>query len=248
MDRGRGMKDNLLDLRRRVRPLLDLAAARDALAAYYALYHDPARTHLVVEEGPTGRVEGFLAICQTGWDLFRPLAVLRARQSQAAAVLLRRELHPGRPYYVVTTPDLRWALEQSLEIEQLHANRVYRLDLARYTPTINVLVVPARSTDDTPRFVIYSQEKVAAEAGISWRSPHFAELYVQTVPEARGRGWGRAVVSACATWVVRNGAQPLYIVSEDNEASIGLAESVGFVDTRARELAATGVLSEWEPE
>lgn len=48
---------DLEELRRKVRTMLDLSAPRDGLAAYYVLYHDPARTRLwVAERGP--RVEG----------------------------------------------------------------------------------------------------------------------------------------------------------------------------------------------
>jgi len=47
-------------------------------------------------------------------------------------------------------------------------------------------------------------------------------------------------VAACATTLLQAGVQPLYMVSEGNEASIRLAESVGFVDTGAREFAGSG--------
>jgi GNAT superfamily N-acetyltransferase len=232
--------DDLIQLRRRARLLLDLSAPRDGLAAYYALYHDPARTRLLVEVEGQG-AEGFLAVCQTGRDLFRLLAVLRARHAGAAAALLRRGLLPHRPYYLVTTPDLQPAAEKVLEVEKIEINRVYRLDLARYAPTINVLVVPTPAADGSPRFVIRSQGEIAAEAGVNWQSPHFAEVYVWTARRARGRGWGKAVVESCVAWVVRSGVQPLYIVSEGNAPSIRLAESVGFVDTGAREFAIEGI-------
>lgn len=234
------MEDELIQLRRKVRPLLDLAAPRDGLAVYYALYHDPARTRLYVEE-QGGRAEGFLAVCQTGRDLFRQTAVLRAQRANVAAALLERGLLPRRPYYLITTPELEPVVTEALEVEQAGINRVYRLDLRRYAPAVNVLVVPARAADGSPRFVIHSQGEVAAESGINWHSPHFAEIYVWTAPQARRRGWGKAVVDACVAWVLRSGAQPLYIVAEDNEPSIRLAEAVGFVDTGARELAVEGI-------
>jgi len=234
------MKADLVELRRRVRPMLDLAAPRDALAAYYTLYHDPARTHIYVEE-QGGRIEGFLTVCQTGRDLFRLLVVLRARTLSAARALLQRHLHPRRPYYLVTTLDLRPVVETTLTVEQVQINRIYRLDLRRYAPTINVLVVPTPTPDGSPRFVIRARGEVAADAGINWHSPHFAEVYVWTAPEARGRGWGKAVLDSCIAWVLRTGAQPLYVVPERNTPSIRLAESTGFVDTGAREFAVEAV-------
>ena len=231
---------DLVELRRRARPMLDLSAPRDALAAYYTLYHDPARTQIYVEER-RGKVEGFLTVCQTGRDLFRLLAVLRARTLSAARALMQRHLHLRRPYYLVTTLDLRPVVETTLTIEQVQINRIYRLDLRRYAPTLNVLVVPTPTPDGFPRFVIRAQGKVAAEAGINWHSPHFAEVYVWTAPEARGRGWGKAVLDSCIAWVLRTGAQPLYVVPERNAPSIYLAESAGFVDTGAREFAVEAV-------
>ncbi len=233
------MPDDLIVLRQRARLLLDLTAPRDAMAAYYALHHDPARTRLFVEEAG-GQVQGFLAVCQTGRDLFRLWAVLRSRRLDAAAALLQRGLTLGRPYYLTTTPELRPVVEDALEIERAETNRIYRLNLARYTPAINVLVTPLRTADDSLRFVIRSHDQVMAESGINWRSPHFAEVYVWTAPEARGRGWGKAVVDSCVAWVIRSGVQPLYVVAEGNEASLRLAESVGFVDTGAREFTAEG--------
>lgn len=240
------ISQDLEELRRKVRLLLDLTAPRDGLAAYYALYHDPARTRLwVAERGP--RVEGFLALCQTGWDLFRPFGILRARHLEAAKALLRRVLLPSnaaprRPYYLVTTPDLLGVVEEALEVEKVSLNHVYYLDLQRYSPEINVLVTPAPAASGLPRFVIRSREgRIAAEAGVNWQSPHFAEVYVQTTPEAQGRGWGKAVLDSCITWILRDGAIPLYVVAEGNEPSLRLAESVGFVDSGARECAIEGI-------
>jgi RimJ/RimL family protein N-acetyltransferase len=103
------------------------------------------------------------------------------------------------------------------------------------------LIVAEQGLDGRPRFVIRSQGEVAAEAGLNWASPHFAEVFVHTVPAAQGRGWGKAVVMACTTWVLRSSRQPLYFVTETNERSIALAEAVGYVDTGAREFAGGGV-------
>ncbi|MBN1956548.1 MAG: GNAT family N-acetyltransferase [Anaerolineae bacterium] len=229
------------ELRRQIRPLLDLSAPADGVAAYYSLYHDPQRTRLFVA-GPAERPRGFLAVCQTGQDLFRQTAVLRARSVSAATSLLQRGLAPRRPYYLVTTTELRPAAEAVFEAERVKMNRIYRIDLRRYNPQTNVLVTPALSANGASRFVIQSQESLLAEAGISWLSPHFAEIYVWTAPEARGRGWGKAVADSCVAWIIRSGIQPLYVVEEDDEASIRLAKSVGFVDSGAREMTVEGTV------
>jgi RimJ/RimL family protein N-acetyltransferase len=220
---------------------LSLSEPGDALAAYYALFHDPGRTLLWLHCGDEEWIDGFVAVCQTGFNLFQPTVVLRALDSGSAAALLREALQPGRPYYIVTTPALETVVRALLPLEREEFNRVYRFDPRRYRPEINVLVQPSRGADGSPKFVIQSRGEIAAEAGVNWRSPHFAEVFVHTQPRARGRSWGKAVVAACATTLIQGGVQPLYMVAEGNEASLRLAESVGFVDTGAREFAAAGV-------
>lgn len=232
---------NLESQRLKVRSMLHLSAPTDALSVYYAFYHDPRRTQLYIHEDAEGRADGFIAVCQTGQRLFQPTVVLRTPSAEAAAELLGQALVHGRPYYLITTPDLRDVVLTVLDIEQLEINHVYRLDLFRMQPSINVLVVAEQGLGGLPRFVIRSQGEVAAESGPSWLSPHFSELSVRTTPAAQGRGWGRAVLEASTTWVVRSGRQPLYITNEANEASMALAKAVGYVDTGARELAGEGV-------
>jgi RimJ/RimL family protein N-acetyltransferase len=229
---------DLETLRQKVRPLLDLDAPADALPAYYTLHYDPARTHLYVHEADSGKADGFIAVCQTGQRLFQPTVVLRTADARAAVDLLHQALTPGRPYYLVTTPDLQEDVREVVEFEQSATNRVYRLDLVRFKPIINVLVVAEQGSSDRPRFVIRSKGEIASEAGVNWHSPHFAEIFVRTVPAARGRGWGRAVLSACTRWVLRSGRQPLYVVGEANHRSIALADAVGYEDTGVREFVA----------
>jgi GNAT superfamily N-acetyltransferase len=232
---------DLRTLRLKVRPLLHFSAPTDALYVYYAFYHDPQRTRLYVHEDSAGHADGFVAVCQTGQRLFQPTVVLRTPDARAAIELLRQALVPGRPYYLITTTDLQDAVVGVVDIEQPEISRVYRLELFRFQPIINVLVVAEQGLGGLPRFVIRSQGEIAAEAGVNWSSPHFAELFVRTVPAARRRGWGRAVMTACTTWVVRSSRQPVYIVNETNGPSTALAEAIGYVDTGAREFAGEGV-------
>jgi len=228
-------------LRRRIRPMLDLNAAVDALYAYYTLYHDPARTQLLIHEDDGGDVDGFISVCQTGQRLFEPTVVLRTVDASVAADLLLRALDPGRGYYVITTSDLRGEVAKVLRIQNEETNHIYRLDLSQFEPAINVLVVQEQGIGSGPRFVIRRQDTVLARSGVNWLSPHFAEVFVQTEPVARGRGWGKAVVQACTRWVLQSGRKPLYIVNSSNNASGALAKSIGYVDTGAREYAADGM-------
>jgi GNAT superfamily N-acetyltransferase len=232
---------DLETLRLKVRPLLHLSAPADALPAYHAFYHDPRRTRLHVHEDANGHADGFVVVCQTGQRLFQPTVVLRTPSARAAVELLRQALVPGHPHYLVTTPDLRGAVEEVVDIEQPEINLIYQLDLVRFQPSINVLVVAEQGLGRRPRFVIRSHGEIAAESGVNWYSPHFAEVFVRTAPTARRRGWGRAVLTACTTWAVRSARQPLYVVNEGNGPSIALAEAVGYVNTGAREFAGDGV-------
>ena len=237
-----------LDVQRTaIRPLLAPSDPGDALTAYYALYHDGRRTQLTLHRTPGGDahpegsrgVDGFVAVCQTGRDLFRPLVVIRALNDDVVGDLLRQALVPDRPYYLVAPLDLVEALERVVDMPKPAVNRIYGVDPMRFqlahAAQINVLVQEARGPDGQPRWQIRSGGRVAAAAGTNWRSPFCAEVYVHTAPEFRRRGWGRAVVQAATAALLREGLLPLYIVEEANLPSILLAEAVGYADTGRRE-------------
>jgi hypothetical protein len=224
-------------VRLKIRPMLSLSAATDALYAYYAFYHDRERTELHVHQDAEGRADGFVAVCQTSHRLFQPTVVLRTPKVRVAVDLLRQALDPGRPYYLITTPDLREAALGVVDMPEPQINRVHEIDLSRFKYAINVLVVAEEGIEDRPRFVIRSQDEIVAEAGVAWLSPHFAALYTQAMPAAQERGLGRSVLAIGTRWVVRSGRRPLTIVNAEDGPAIALAEAVGYVDTGARELA-----------
>jgi ribosomal protein S18 acetylase RimI-like enzyme len=135
-------------------------------------------------------------------------------------------------------------LKPHVELSQGVRNQVLRLDPARYEPVMNVLVEERPDEQGSPRCEIRRGEQVSAIAGVNWRSPVFAEMYVHVAQEARGRGWGQAVVSACSTTLLSMGVTPVYIVDEHNAPSLELARRVGFVDTGAREVVAQAMLKQ----
>lgn len=224
-------------LRLKIRPMISLSSPADARYVYYALYHDPDRTDLHVHEGARGKADGFVAVCQTAERLFQPTVALRAPDPAVAAELLRRALVPGRPYYLVTTLHLQEALAEVVDMPDIQVNRVYQVELSRLSEEVNVLVVAEKGIEGRPRFVIRGQNAIAAEAGVSWLSPHFAGVDAQVTPDARERGFGRAVVTACTRWIIRSGRHPLSVVDAEDEVAPYLLETVGYVDTGARELA-----------
>jgi GNAT superfamily N-acetyltransferase len=239
--------NELNEKRREIRPLLSSTDPADALTGYYALWHDPRRTQLTLHRDAQGKVDGFVAMCQTGADLFRPLIVLRAPDEEAVGGLLHGALAPGRPFQVVVPVTLASAVREHVEIARSSLTHVYRLDQGRFLPVINVLVQRVTGADGTPRFEIESQGQLAAMSGTNWRSPTFAEVFVYVHPSGRGRGWGKSVVSACTAYLLEERLRPLYMVEEDNQASQHIAEGLGYVDTGLREFVGEGKLKQKSP-
>lgn len=219
-----------------IRPLLAPADPEDAMTAYYALWHDERRVELSVHNGPAGNVDGFVAVCQTGRDLFVPLVVLRAPRD-GVGELLRDALRTGRTYLVVTQPQLRSALEGVLSLASVQLNAIYELDPDSYRPIVNVMVQPGGSPF---RYEIRIQERVVAAAGVNWWTNRFADMYVYVEPAAQGRGWGKAVGAACVRNLLEARLLPLYTVGESHVTSQRLAASLGFTDSGARELECQG--------
>lgn len=229
--------------RRAIRPLLSPTDPADALTSYYALWHDPRRTSLILHRDTGGSVDGFIAMCQTGVDLFRPLVTLRAPDEQVARDLFGAALAPHRPYQVIVPVTLASAVRSRFQTSRTAMLHIYRLDPSSFQPVINVLVQRVTSADGAPRFQIESQGQVVAMAGTNWRSPTFAEIFVYVHPKGRGRGWGKSVVSACTAALTEEGLRPLYTVEEANEASIQIAKGLGYVDTGSRQFTAEGSLN-----
>ena len=220
--------------RARVQALLSAHSPADAIATYYALHHDPARTRLFLHHDAAGHADGFLVRAQTGMDLFTPTVIARAPSEQAAATLFQSGLIAGRPYFLLLPPELEAVAFRDLEVSAAERLHVYCLEPKHFRPVINALVQPGAGQNGMPRFEIRSEQRALSTAAVIWRSPHFAEISVSTAPEARGRGWGRSVVAALTNEILRMGLQPLYVTAENNEGSIRVAEAVGFSDTGAR--------------
>jgi len=231
---------SLAEQRQLIRPLLAATAPEDALTAYYALWHDPRRTTLTLHRSPNGHVDGFVAICQTGQDLFVPLVTLRA-PSEATDKLLRQALTPGRPYRLIITPTQREAIEAAMLLEQAQINIVYKPGEIIPPNQVNVLVEPGQGPF---RFEIRDQDHPIAVAGINWQTDQLAEMYVYVEPDFQMQGWGRAVAQATVNALLEARLLPLYITAEGNKAARQLADSLGFVDSGAREFEAVGRLRE----
>lgn len=242
----------LADQRRAIRLLLRERDPADAMAAYYAFHHPDDKTRIIVSPTGAERADGYVALSRTGIDLFRPLATMRlpvdrtVQEYEASAALIERAFMPGMPA-ILSVPQRYMPLIRALfDVQSEDALRLYSLDASRFEPVINVLVTRSTGANGLPRFAIRSQqegeEEIVAAASLNWQSPTFAEIAVQTRPQSRRQGWGRSVVAAMVQHLLDTGRTPLYVVAEDNQASIQLAEAVGFADTGAREYLVQGAL------
>ncbi|MBN1284821.1 MAG: hypothetical protein JXB47_05450 [Anaerolineae bacterium] len=228
---------SLEENRRIVREILNESDPADAPTAHYALYHPPERTVLDVSRDHQSKRTGFVARCQTGLDLFRPLVTMRCYSPRMAEYLTARVLAKGRHYIFFARRDQLTLARHIMQFHQERILHIYQLDPARFRPVINVLVQQNNAPDGSPRFEVHSGG-LQAVAGVNWQSNRFAELFVHTEEEAQRRGWGRSVLAACTEQILKAKQMPLYLVEPDNVASLELARNVGYVDTGARQVYA----------
>lgn len=234
---------SLIQQRRAIRPLLDERSAVDAMAVYYALYHPDERTRLITHDDARGQTDAYVAVSRTGIDLFRPLLTLRLNQDdpEGAAELIHQALSPGASVFVHSPVEYRPLLAAFFKINSEQKLQLHQLEPRRFEPVVNVLVMRSATPDGLPRYIIKptgvdGDNEIGASATLNWQTPHFAEVTVYTNPQQRQRGWGRSVVSSLIRDLLEDGKTPLYEVSPQNEASLNLARSLGFVDTGADKL------------
>ena len=236
----------LTQQRRAIFHLLDDTNPADAMAAYFAFYHPDNRTILRPYPYAAVRAEGYVALSRTGMDLFRPFVTLRLpiHNMQASTEVIYEAIDVGTA--VILNAPSRYAplLHALFEIQTEEHLSLYQVRPSSFQPIINVLVTKDTAPNGLPRFSIRDRENdiIGASATLNWQSPTYAEIGVTTQPGYRRRGWGRSVVSAMTNYLLEDGRTPLYVVAQNNEASIQLAESVGFTDTGVREVMVQALL------
>lgn len=231
---------SLSEHRRYARQLLDDTNPKDAPTAYYMLFHDPARSTLYTLFDTQGHTEGAVGVFQTGQDLFRPLLTMMCRNTEVAQRLFKKTLVMGRPYIFFANINQLPMVGDDLQLSQQRILQIYTLDSRRFRPQINVMVERKTIASGLPRCEI-NVGQYQAVAGVNWLSPGFAEVYVHTSPEVRGRGWGQHVLVALTDEILRIGRQPIYLVEAENVPSRQLAEGVGYVDTGYRQVYADAI-------
>ncbi len=78
------------------------------------------------------------------------------------------------------------------------------------------------------QFIITEENTMAALALISDIYEGGCNIAVFTNEDYRKMGYGKEVVKGCVNWCKERNLVPIYLVEEENHASIKLAESVGF--------------------
>jgi GNAT superfamily N-acetyltransferase len=179
-------------------------------------------------------------------DLFRPLVTGRLPDGdlEAGVTLLERSALPGYGLILQFPLEYLPLIAVPFEIQSEVVLQIRQLNNERFEPIINVLVEQGTMPNGLPRFLIRSQSnpgEVAAAAGLNWRTPYFADIAVHSSPGLRRQGFGRSVLAAMVQHVLETGRTPLYHVDERNEASIQLAESVGFRDRGLRNVLVQAV-------
>ena len=198
--------------------------------------------HLRVERGG----QGFLGDCAAALlslpavaGVLSPPLLAAARpaweqagfHSHSRLILMRRELHDlPASEHVVAPGDLR-DLNDALRVDQAAFDRFWRFDRT-------ALLEAVQAT--THRAVHLVRRPGGGLAGFSVTGRAGSLAYLQRVavdPAWQGRGIGRSLVRAGASWAQQEGATALLLnTPEGNAAAAGLYESEGF-RTVTRDLA-----------
>ena len=203
--------------------------------------YDERRVQLTLHTLPGGQVDGFVAVCQTGYDLFVPLVVLRA-PAGAVDELLREALQPGRPYTVIAPIAARPGIERAMVLDRQQVNRIYRFESADRPP---------RDQCDGPagRGAVSVRNSVArGTGGLGGRhqlAVPIAWPRCMSIPsrEYQGRGWATAVGAACVRALLEKGLCADLCGGANRIALLdSVALALGFRETGAREFECRGQL------
>ncbi len=76
--------------------------------------------------------------------------------------------------------------------------------------------------------VVIDESKIASQAYVSDMYAGAANIAVSTHEQFRSKGYAKEVVKSAVNYALRKNHLPLYLVREDNVASIRVAEALGF--------------------
>jgi hypothetical protein len=218
--------------------LVDLHSVADAMPAYYALEHPCDRTQLFGFYPSPDRLSGFMAVAQTGYDLFRPIVIPFVANDEALKGLLAEGLQPNRAYLVYLPIDQQDFLRKEIPYQPLQVSNLLRLDIRAFTPILNVMITQVEAASGLPRFEIRSSVQGYAAAGINWMSSTAAEMYVEADEAGRRRGFTKSVLSALIEFLIGKSRTVLFRVADDDYDAFEDAFDLGFKPTGVRTLLA----------
>ncbi|MEM8859286.1 MAG: GNAT family N-acetyltransferase [Chloroflexota bacterium] len=236
---------SLQEKRRAIQKLIDQTNPSDAMAAYYAFYHDDDRTSIITDqdvlESKSEPAEGYVAVSRTGIDLFRPLITTRLNidDLEKSAQLLKAALPPGAEAFLAAPINYDPLIRAIFEVKSEQKLLLYTYPHGIPDPIVNIFV-SQDGASKTPRFIIKQtlngQNVIVSSAGVNWMTHNYVEIAVRTWSEYRRKGMAKSVVNALTRNIIENGRRPIYAVQDSNHASIDLARTVGFQDSGFRQL------------
>jgi ribosomal protein S18 acetylase RimI-like enzyme len=148
----------------------------------------------------------------------------RPEQAEIVALALRQPVWTRDCLYVAHRPIADFG---DVRVERLVAQKLYALSIApELGPILGVL---DDWTDEAALYGVVDGNDLIAVAEASVRDDHHAAIQqVFTVSSHRGRGIARAIVATVTNDLLARGLRPVYVVDENNTASVHLVERLGF--------------------
>ncbi|MBI3272994.1 MAG: GNAT family N-acetyltransferase [Planctomycetes bacterium] len=216
--------------------LVSKSSPRDALACYYLF--DCPESEVVVDADGRGRA--FLVKSPNPFDAQRPVVIVRATDGERVERLVRESLEGDQEFVFVVTPDVAGPLRRALAVRVETTSAIFSVTRRSFRPHPAAETPVCMEDGQMLKYCVRNGGDLLSSAGVLWESSRFAELFVFTETASRGKGYGRAVASACTANCLERGRTPLYIPEESDEATISVCRSLGYRSTGDRDYTCIG--------
>lgn len=144
---------------------------------------------------------------------------------------LQRVVGPSYQGYVDTNRFLPAALLADYDARPLTSGERSALSALAEAGGAEAWAHSAIQYDHDPIFAVVDEVgAIKAAASLTSGLAEIASIGVITHPAARGRGYGRAVVSALTAWALERGLTPHYQTLRANTPSVAIARALGYQD------------------